>query len=111
MASNLSLKVVAHDEGWALAGSAAAEFSLANEYLSYLADRRYSPRTVRAYAFDLLHFCRWLIERDGSPSTRSPPTRCCASWQSVGKPRFPVNMAATSSTSAAVARSAMHQRR
>ena len=38
-----------------------AEFSLANEYLSYLADRRYSPRTVRAYAFDLLHFCRWLM--------------------------------------------------
>ncbi|MGC9156390.1 MAG: tyrosine-type recombinase/integrase, partial [Ferrimicrobium sp.] len=22
--------------------------------------RRYSPRTVRAYAYDLLHFCRWL---------------------------------------------------
>lgn len=31
-----------------------------NDYLAYLGDRRYSPRTVRAYAFDLLHFCRWL---------------------------------------------------
>ena len=59
--SESDLKVVVHDEGWTLAGSAAAEFSLANEYLSYLADRRYSPRTVRAYAFDLLHFCRWLM--------------------------------------------------
>jgi integrase len=54
------LRAVACKGGWALAGPAAAEFSLANEYLSYLADRRYSPRTVRAYAFDLLHFCRWL---------------------------------------------------
>jgi len=31
-----------------------------NEFLGYLADRNYSPRTVRAYAFDLLHFVRWL---------------------------------------------------
>ena len=31
-----------------------------NDYLGYVADRRYSPRTVRAYAFDLLHFSRWL---------------------------------------------------
>lgn len=47
--------------GWMLAGSAAARFGLVNDYLSYLADRRYSPRTVRSYAFDLLHFCRWLL--------------------------------------------------
>jgi len=33
---------------------------LVNEYLGYLADRNYSPRTVRAYGFDLLAFCRWL---------------------------------------------------
>lgn len=31
-----------------------------NEYLSYLVDRNYSPRTVRAYGFSLLAFCRWL---------------------------------------------------
>jgi site-specific recombinase XerD len=54
------LKAVAHEGLWVIAGSAATKFSLVNEYLSYLADRRYSPRTVRAYAFDLLHFCRWL---------------------------------------------------
>ncbi len=47
-----------------LAGPAAAGFDLVNDYLGYLADRRYSPRTVRAYAFDLLHFCRWLLSVD-----------------------------------------------
>jgi site-specific recombinase XerD len=39
----------------------AAEFAVVNDYLGYLTDRRYSPRTVRAYAFDLLAFCRWLL--------------------------------------------------
>jgi len=47
--------------GWALRGPAAARFTLVNDFLGYLADRRYSPRTVRAYAFDLLAFCRWLV--------------------------------------------------
>ena len=49
------------DGGWVLSGPAAAGFGLVNDYLGYLADRRYSPRTVRAYAFDLLAFCRWLL--------------------------------------------------
>jgi site-specific recombinase XerD len=31
-----------------------------NEFLCYLTDRNYSRQTVRAYAFDLLHFARWL---------------------------------------------------
>jgi integrase/recombinase XerC len=35
-----------------------------NDFLGYLADRRYSARTVRAYAFDLLAFCRWLLAED-----------------------------------------------
>ena len=59
------LNVIAHDGTWALTGPAVTRFCLANEYLSYLSDRRYSPRTVRAYAFDLLHFCRWL-DADGT---------------------------------------------
>jgi integrase/recombinase XerC len=46
--------------GWALVGEGAGELELANDFLRYLADRNYSPRTVRAYAFDLLHFARWL---------------------------------------------------
>lgn len=45
---------------WVLSGPGSAQFGLVNEFLAYLADRNYSPRTVRAYAFDLLSFCRWL---------------------------------------------------
>jgi Phage integrase, N-terminal SAM-like domain len=45
---------------WALAGAGAGEVELVNDFLGYLSDRNYSPRTVRAYAFDLLHFARWL---------------------------------------------------
>lgn len=45
---------------WRLGGPGAVRFGLVNEFLGYLADRNYSPRTVRAYAFDLLHFVRWL---------------------------------------------------
>jgi site-specific recombinase XerD len=53
--------VVSRDgELWRLAGSAACRFGLVNEFLGYLADRNYSPRTRRAYAFDLLAFARWL---------------------------------------------------
>jgi len=37
-------------------GAELEDFELCNDYLAYLADRRYSPATVRAYAFDLLHF-------------------------------------------------------
>jgi integrase len=33
---------------------------LVNEFLGYLADRHFSPRTCRAYAYDLLAFSRWL---------------------------------------------------
>jgi len=48
---------------WRLAGRDAARFGLVNDYLGYLADRNYSPRTVRAYGFDLLALCRWLVEQ------------------------------------------------
>ena len=54
------LPVEERDGGWALVGEGVGRFGLVNEYLGYLADRRYSPRTVRSYAFDLLAFCRWL---------------------------------------------------
>ena len=39
-------------------------FALVNDYLSYLADRNYSPRTIRTYGFSLLAFCRWLSDED-----------------------------------------------
>jgi hypothetical protein len=46
-------------DGWVLAGSGYG-VGLVNDFLEYLSSRNYSPRTVRAYAFDLLHFVRWL---------------------------------------------------
>lgn len=45
-------------------GVGADGFGLVNDFLGYLADRRYSPSTVRAYAYDLLAFCRWLLSED-----------------------------------------------
>ena len=50
--------------GWRLAGDDVDRFGLVNEYLSYLADRNYSPRTIRTYGFGLLAFCRWLAVED-----------------------------------------------
>jgi integrase/recombinase XerD len=48
-------------ERWRLTGGwRAADLQLCNDYLAYLADRRYSLASVRTYAFDLLHFVRWL---------------------------------------------------
>ncbi|WP_344810188.1 tyrosine-type recombinase/integrase [Microlunatus ginsengisoli] len=58
------LRLVERDGGWVLAGSAAVRFGLVNDYLGYLADRNYSPKTVRAYGYDLLGFCRWLDGED-----------------------------------------------
>jgi len=60
MTDDGGLVVAESGGGWRLEGPGAARFALVNEYLAYLADRNYSPRTVRAYAFDLLHLCRWL---------------------------------------------------
>jgi len=51
-------------DGFALTGAGADRFTLVNAYLAYLADRNYSPRTVRVYGFGLLAFCRWLSSED-----------------------------------------------
>lgn len=48
------------DVAWVLCGPGAGKYTLVNDYLGYLADRNYSPRTLRAYGYDLLAFCRWL---------------------------------------------------
>jgi Phage integrase, N-terminal SAM-like domain len=45
--------------GYTLVGPAPA-VDVINEFLGYLVDRNYSCQTVRAYAYDLLHFTRWL---------------------------------------------------
>jgi hypothetical protein len=49
---------------WQLAGDHAGRYVVVNDYLGYLADRNYSARTLRAYGYDLLAFCRWLDESD-----------------------------------------------
>lgn len=58
------LRVEQVGDSWQLVGAASERYELVNEYLSYLADRSFSPRTVRSYAYDLLHFCRWLSSED-----------------------------------------------
>ena len=66
-----SLRVQGSGERWRIEGGwRAADRQLCNDYLSYLADRRYSPASVRAYAFDLLHFARWLAGQDAGPERR-----------------------------------------
>lgn len=62
MASGVSLRLDRDGDSFRLAGDEAARFGLVNDYLSHLRDRNYSPRTVRAYGFDLLAFCRWLVD-------------------------------------------------
>ena len=57
-----SLRAVERDGRWSLVGSGPGGVEVVNDYLGYLADRGYSPRTVRAYAFDLLAFARWLVD-------------------------------------------------
>jgi len=59
MSDGLSLEQ--SDSGWVLAGCEGGRFGLVNEYLSYLADRNYSPQTIRGYGYGLLAFCRWLL--------------------------------------------------
>ena len=43
-----SLRAVERDRRWTLVGSGPGGAKLINDYLGYLADRGYSPRTVRA---------------------------------------------------------------
>ncbi|MBP2329540.1 site-specific recombinase XerD [Kibdelosporangium banguiense] len=66
MDSEADLRLEERDGGWVLAGPAASRFELVDEYLAHLVDRNYSPKTVRAYGYDLLAFCRWLVT-DGQP--------------------------------------------
>ncbi len=45
---------------WRLTGANVEGLAGMNSYLGYLADRNYSPRTVRTYGYGLLAFARWL---------------------------------------------------
>lgn len=59
-----ALRVGATPRGWRISGATRPDVLFANEYLGYLADRNYSGQSVRAYAFALLAFCRWLASED-----------------------------------------------
>jgi integrase len=58
----MDLRVVHTDDGHRLDGHGPITV-LANRYLAHLGLRAFSPATVRAYAFDLLNFSRFLAER------------------------------------------------
>jgi Phage integrase, N-terminal SAM-like domain len=49
-------------EGWRLEGSW-PDAEVANRFLAHLATRAFSPATVRAYAYDLVNFGRFCVER------------------------------------------------
>ena len=80
-----------------LIGFGAAGFGLVNDYLGYLADRNYSPRTGRAYGYDLLAFCRWLLERDVALETVTTEVlldylRSCREASVPGRPNNVVSL-------------------
>ncbi|MGH3976534.1 MAG: site-specific integrase, partial [Pseudonocardiaceae bacterium] len=65
MSNEADLRLTEHsDDVWSLAGVDASRFVLVDEFLTHLVDRNYSPKTVRAYGYDLLGFCRWLHVED-----------------------------------------------
>src|SRR5579862_9633858 len=63
MTDDDELHVVDEGDAFQLVGEGAGgAVALANDYLSYLADRNYSRQSVRTYSFALLAFCRWLCD-------------------------------------------------
>jgi site-specific recombinase XerD len=55
--------VVARSEGSHRLEGSWADLEMANAFLTHLEVREFSPATVRAYAFDLLNFGRFLGEK------------------------------------------------
>jgi site-specific recombinase XerD len=60
MEDNTAVRLRRDGDDWQLACADERFVAEANSYLGYLADRNYSPRTVRAYGYGLLAFTRWL---------------------------------------------------
>ena len=61
----MDVRVGRTDDGYRLVGEG-DDVEAANGFLTHLAARQFSPLTVRAYAYDLLNFFRFLSERDVS---------------------------------------------
>lgn len=60
------------DGGYRIEGGASVDGTLANEFLSHLAVRAFSPLTVRAYAFHVLSFLRFCDERSLALASVAP---------------------------------------
>ena len=85
----MGLMVVVVDGSHRLAGDGVV-VDLANRWLAHLEVRDFSSRTVRAYAFDVLNFARFL-DHAGSSSARSWRRTCSTGWRgSVNRCPAPV---------------------
>lgn len=82
----MELRVVRGNDGHRLDGGGPIE-ELANRYLAHLGSRNFSPASVRAYAYDLLNFSRFLAER-GATLGDVVPTDLFdyLDWQQKSKP-------------------------
>ena len=60
MDDNEAVRLERDGDDWHLACVDERLAADANAYLGYLADRNYSPRTIRTYGYGLLAFTRWL---------------------------------------------------
>ncbi len=76
-------------EGWRLEG-AWVDREVANRFLAHLVTRAFSPATVRAYAYDLVNFGRFCVER-GVGITDAVPTDFFdyLDWQQRPRPSGP----------------------
>ncbi|HEX2806925.1 MAG TPA: tyrosine-type recombinase/integrase [Kineosporiaceae bacterium] len=98
MTDSTQLRLEQDGERWQLTGTDARRFELVNDYLGYLADRNYSPRTGRAYGYGLLAFCRWLLSENIAVNAVTTDSlldylRACREASVPGRPRNVVSLA------------------
>lgn len=91
VSSDGELRLEERDGAWALAGDGVSRFVLVDEFLAHLVDRNYSPKTVRAYGYDLLAFCRWLATEEEPLETATTEVllrflRACREAKVPGRP-------------------------
>lgn len=97
----MGLRVAVIDGGHRLVGDGDV-VGLANRWLAHLEVREFSPRTVRAYAFDALNFARFLEERSVAVAdVVAMDLFDWLAWQSAARPRC-VSVSSLASTVAAL---------
>lgn len=81
----MTLKVACVNNTYRLQGRW-CDLAAANMFLAHLAARAFSPATIRAYAFDLLNFARFCLERDIGLADAVPTDIFeWVEWQSTGQ--------------------------